>query len=333
MQTFTLGDMPMGAPPWLFLILLFFIFWLHLMSVWLLLGTAVLGVVNLIKDKNNWQSNKALSSLPIIFAITINLGVPPLLFLQILYAPFFFSSSILIAALWLGVFFLLMLSYGMIYAARYGAKKSSHALLFLSVAAFTILIISFIYSNNMSLMIKPEYWQKLYSIKQNGFNFYPNLPEVIARWIWVLSPSFVMGAALIKKPIRLWALIGAIMSIVGLIIYKSFWTADIANNALVHGALIADLALAGILAVLAFIPVKNANIQSYIIYAWIGFKAAAVVALRHGIREGSLNPVYQLSQIPVSPQPFLIGLFIIFTIVAFIIMGWMFIRGRKGLTI
>ena len=322
----------MGAPPWLFLILLFVIFWLHLMSVWLLLGTTILGVLDLIKEKANWKTNKAISYLPIIFALTINLGVPPLLFLQILYAPFFFSSSILIATLWISVFFLLMFAYGMIYAARYGAQKAGQAITYLSLAGITILIISFIYSNNMSLMIKPEYWQGLYSVKQNGFNLYPNLPEVISRWIWVLSACLVMGAALLQKSIRIWALIGAVLSITGLIIYKSFWTPDIVSSALVHTALIADLALAGILAVVDFIPVKNAKIQAYIVYAWVGLKAMAVVALRHGIREASLNPVYKLSDIPITLQPVLIVLFVTATLIAFGIMIWMYIRGRKGLT-
>jgi hypothetical protein len=332
MNTFALGDMPLGAPPWFFFIFQFLIFWLHVMSVWLLIGGLILGVTYLVKEKADWKNSKALAYMPILMAMVINLGVPPLLFIQVLYPPFFFSSSILLAVPWISVFFLLVAGYGAVYAARYFSSKAGHAIALLSIAGFIVLVISFIYSNNMSLMIKPEFWQKLYSTKQNGVNIYPNLPEVISRWLWVISPAFAGGALLIGKS-KKWAIASAVISIAALISYKTFWTAAVSSNQLVHFSMIADFVLAGLLLVLSFIPTSSVTQSRIVLGAWISLKAISVIALRHGIRSASLDPVYPLNNLPVHITPYLIAFFLAVIVIGFSTVAWMYINGRKGLTI
>ena len=335
MDSFYIGNMPLGAPPWLFFTLLFAIFWLHLMSMWFLIGSLIWGVIAINKDKNNWQKEKVLAYLPVIFALVINLGVPPLLFVQILYAPFFFSSSILLSVPWISVFFLLMLAYGLVYAAKYGAKHAWQAITFLSVSTIAVLLISFIYSNNMSLMIKPEYWQQLYSVKQNGLNLYPNLPEVIARWSWVLAPCLIAGSVLLNKFRKPAILLSCLIGLAGLIIYQSFWNPVVSSYTLVQISLMADLGLSSILGILSLIKFSEAqeSLSKIILYAWIALKGIAVVALRHGIRAASLNSVYDLDKVPVNLQPVLASLFIGATLISLGTITWMYRKGRKGLTI
>ncbi len=332
MSNFPLGDISLGAPIWLYLTGLLVIFWLHVLSIWLLIGTAILGLVEIVKNKENWQQSKAIRYLPIIMAIALNLGVPPLLFMQVLYAPFLFTSSILIAIPWISVVFLLMFSYGLIYAARYGAKHSWQAITFITLATFGILLISFIFSNNMTLLLKPEIWTQLYSYKQNGFNLNPNIFEVISRWIWVLSPIFVAGTALLNRS-KFWAIPTIILSIAGLFAYKTTWTEPVVNNNLVNISLVADLTLIGILAIILFIPFKNHKFQQLGFFGWLGFKGLSVVALRHGIRCASLDPIYPLSKIPTDFQPFLIAIFIISLVIGGWALAWMYLNGRKGLSI
>ena len=67
--------------------------------------------------------------LPMVMAFVINLGIPPLLFSQVLYGRAFYTSSVLIGAYWIAVILLLMASYyGLYFAAgrpRNGAPWSA----------------------------------------------------------------------------------------------------------------------------------------------------------------------------------------------------------------
>jgi hypothetical protein len=332
MTNFALGDMPIPGPPWLFLTFLFLIFWLHVIAIWLLIGSLIVGIIGLLKDKVDWQKSKTLSYLPIVMALAINLGVPPLLFLQVLYAPFFFSSAVLIAVPWLSIFFLLLLGYGMIYAARYGAKKHWQAIAYLGVSLISVLLISFIFSNNMTLMIKPSYWQQMYSYKQNGLHLYPNLPELVSRWIWVLAPIFIAGATLLKRS-KKWGIATAIISILALLAYRNFLSPQVLGNSLVNIGSIADFALAGVLLILSLVPIKNEKLTSALFWSWLSLKSAAVVTLRHGVRTANLDPVYDLAKLPMQAQPVLIGIFCLILTVGLFAVIWMYIKGRKELSI
>ncbi|MDX1921128.1 MAG: hypothetical protein SFU25_10385 [Candidatus Caenarcaniphilales bacterium] len=332
MNNFPLGDIGLPAPPWLFIGLLLLIFFLHLISMWLLLGSLIVGLVEIAKTKVNWEQALSLRYLPIIMALVINLGVPPLLFLQVLYPPFFFSSSIIIAAPWFTVFLLVMASYGFIYAARYGAKKKWQAILFLSISALTALWVSFTFSNNMSLMIKPAFWQELYSYKQNGLNLYPNLPEVISRWAWVLSPLFVAGATLLKRS-KYWSIATAIIGAVALLAYRSFLPPEVLNHSLVNIGTIVDFTLLGVLLVMVFVPLKNQEFSKPIFFSWLALKGLTVVAIRHGIRAASLDPIYPLAKLPIEFQPYVLTIFLVALVIGVIALGWMFVKGSKELDI
>jgi len=332
MTNFPLGDMPLSGPPWLFLLLLLVIFFLHLVSMWFLVGGLLVGLTEVIKNKTNWKESKSIRYLPIVMALVMNLGVPPLLFLQVLYPPFFFSSSIIIAAPWLGVFFMLMTSYGLIYAARYGAQRQWQAILFLSISAVVALGISFFFSNNMSLMIKPELWQQLYSYKQNGLNLYPNLPEVVSRWSWILSTSFIAGAALLNRS-KYWAIPSALISIFGLLSYKGFLAPEILNFQLVNIGMGFDFVLAALLVLLVVVPIKDNKLQRRLFFLWLALKGLSVVAIRHGIRTASLDPVYSLDKLPLQVQPYLLTIFLLSVVIGLGAVVWMHINGRKGLAV
>jgi hypothetical protein len=312
------------------------IFFLHLLSVWFLLGSLLVGIVEVTKSNLNWKEAKSIRYLPIIMALVMNLGVPPLLFLQVVYSPFFFSSSILLAVPWLLVFFLLLLSYGMIYATKYAAKEKWQAILFMTISAVSALWIAFTFSNNVSLMIRPDYWQQVYSYKQNGLNLYPNLHEVIARWVWVISPIFVAGAALLGRS-RTWLLPSTVLSVVGLLEYKKFLPANVLAHPLVNVGIVADLILIAVLFAIYFIPHKvsgfSRGVNKKVLHIWLVLKAITVLAIRHGIRSGMLDPVYPLANLPVTAQPVLLGIFIVALIVGFSAVSWMLIKGGKELSV
>ena len=62
--------------------------------------------------------------LPTVMAFVINLGIPPLLFAQVLYGRALYTSSVLIGTYWISVILLLMASYyGLYMSAGLAAKQ------------------------------------------------------------------------------------------------------------------------------------------------------------------------------------------------------------------
>jgi hypothetical protein len=55
------------------------------------------------------------SGLPLGFSYLVTFGVPPLLFVQVMYGQFFYSSSVLVGAFWICVIPLLITGYGATY--------------------------------------------------------------------------------------------------------------------------------------------------------------------------------------------------------------------------
>ena len=100
--------------------------------------------------------------LPTVMAFVINLGVPPLLFAQVLYGRALYTSSVLIGAYWISVIFLLMASY---YGLYYSAKRAEARRPWTATGLAALLLaltIAFIYSNNMTLMLRPQVWAGMY---------------------------------------------------------------------------------------------------------------------------------------------------------------------------
>ena len=62
--------------------------------------------------------------LTVVMTFVINLGVPPLLFAQVLYGRALYTSSVLIGVYWISIVAILMLTYWLLYrfsgAARGG---------------------------------------------------------------------------------------------------------------------------------------------------------------------------------------------------------------------
>ncbi|HEY4644318.1 MAG TPA: hypothetical protein VIH68_06335, partial [Bacteroidota bacterium] len=110
---------PLGlpAPFWFLKALLILTFVLHVIPMNFALGGGFIAAAShFIGRKGRAAYHLMLSRslsrmLPIAIAFTITLGVAPLLFLQVLYGQYFYTSSIFLAWPWLTVILLLLLSY------------------------------------------------------------------------------------------------------------------------------------------------------------------------------------------------------------------------------
>ncbi len=115
------------APAWLFLVLDLVTFTLHILVINLILGGSLITLYNrMVRGGEARQAAlhaPATGKLPTLFAIGINLGVAPLLFLQVIYGHLFYTSSVLMAVYWILVIpFLILAYYGAyIHSRRYDA--------------------------------------------------------------------------------------------------------------------------------------------------------------------------------------------------------------------
>jgi len=193
---------PLPAPIWLFKILHNLTFALHLASVDLLIGGLILALAFSLMGRAQ-PAGMIVHRLPTLMAFVINLGVPPLLFAQVLYGRALYTSSVLIGVFWISVIFLLMASYYGLYASakRADSRRPWSAPGF--AALLLILTIAFIYSNNMTLMLRPQAWVSMYHASPTGLQLNRGDPTLLPRWFFFVFGAFpVAGAALVLLALR-----------------------------------------------------------------------------------------------------------------------------------
>ena len=196
-----IDPIPLPAPVWLFKILHILTLALHFVSVEMLLGgLAAALVLNLASRGGSPAAALRLNAsaalarrLPIVMTYVINLGVPPLLFAQVLYGRALYTSSILIGIWWIAVIFLLIGCYWHIYRFTAKLQEGRRAWPMALISLALALLISRIYSTNMTLMLHPEAWQKLYAASAIGAQLPAVDPALMPRWLFMLSGGLAAG--------------------------------------------------------------------------------------------------------------------------------------------
>ncbi len=166
--------------------LLVITFVLHLILMNLMLGGSLLVTWdNVIKRRKPVGQN----NLPILVALTINLGVPPLLFVQVLYGHLFYSSSIIMAVPWILVIPILILAY---YGSYVYCKNIERAPAWskagIIVSSLFLLYVGFMMVNNATLSVNPSSWG-IQIERPGGLNL--NLGETS---LWPRYFHFVLAA-------------------------------------------------------------------------------------------------------------------------------------------
>ncbi|MDF1574040.1 MAG: hypothetical protein P1P86_02470 [Bacteroidales bacterium] len=177
---------------WLwFQVLLILTFFVHMILMNFLLGGSLLTVWDLLTGK---LEKRTPGSIPTLVALTVNFGVPPLLFVQVLYGHFFYSSSVMLAVPWILVIPILILAY---YGAYLFVRKvdkapvlSRGALIFTSIS---LLYIAFILVNNNTLAMVPDRWG-IYFKDPGGWNLNLGEPTLWSRYLHFLLAALAIGA-------------------------------------------------------------------------------------------------------------------------------------------
>ncbi|MEI7959182.1 MAG: hypothetical protein WCI40_08730 [Verrucomicrobiota bacterium] len=312
-----LDPVPLPAPVWLFKLLHETVLCLHFVVVQWVLGWLFIGLIwNLWgRSRRNTTmvagSTRIAGSLPLLMTYLINFGIPPLLFAQVLYGNFLYTSSVLIGVWWISVVGLVILTYSSIYAGSLRAAKAwwGYGLIALVLGV----AIAKIYSTNMTLMLHPEAWGPMFRANAHGTGLPPHDPTLLPRWLLMLAGSLTLGGlALVvtgsgKKPGLAekgflvfnggWiAAMGAVLQSTAA--FSVFQTqpgavlARLSENALYHPLPIVWLGLAGAVVGVGLLAMTRREKASL----WLGSLAAGAGALltavtviyRDGIRDMTL---------------------------------------------
>jgi len=169
---------------------------LHLLVMNCMLGWAVIAFINHMRgggpalDKENRFIG---SKLPITIAFTVNLGVAPLLFLQVIYGHIMYATQILMAVWSLSIIILLIVGYygAYIYDMRF-EKLGSVRVILSGFVAFVLLAIAFITSVNMSFMVRPEGWLDYFD-NPEGLLLNLSDPTLVPRYLHFVLASIAVG--------------------------------------------------------------------------------------------------------------------------------------------
>jgi len=186
---------PISVDCSIFSVLLIVSFIIHLWMMNIMLGTGIIALVRHFcsKDPSSSLSHTLASHLPFTIAFTINFGVAPLLFLQVLYGHLIYTSSILMAVYWLSVIGVLILAYysAYIYDFKYDSLNQKRVFL-IGATVIGLLWIAFVFTNNMTLMLAPEKWSVYF---KNASGLWLNLSEktLLPRYFHFIIASIAVG--------------------------------------------------------------------------------------------------------------------------------------------
>lgn len=198
----TLDPSPLPAPYWVFKLLLIVTFFLHIVAMNFMLGGALLALA-VKRRAGNQDHNRAMAldlakKLPLLLPATITVGIAPLLFVQVLYGQFFYTSSIIMAWTWFLVLALLTAAYyGFYYVSYQGGRRQGAAGVVLWLGVLFVLLIGFIYSNNLTLMQTPSGWAAKYFASAAGWHLNLAEPTLFARFLHFITAAVAVGGLLL----------------------------------------------------------------------------------------------------------------------------------------
>jgi hypothetical protein len=187
---------PLPAPVWLMKLLHVVTLSLHFVAVEMLLGGLLLAILlSLFRSSAHAHvTARALARrLTIVMTYVINLGVPPLLFAQVLYGRALYTSSVLIGVYWIAIIPALMLIYWLLYrfSARLDQGKSAW---WVGLIAWLLAgSVSRLLTTNMTLMVRPEAWRAMYSASAMGRFLPTGDPTLEPRWLMMMAGGLFIG--------------------------------------------------------------------------------------------------------------------------------------------
>ncbi|MBI5535464.1 MAG: hypothetical protein HY898_22230 [Deltaproteobacteria bacterium] len=196
---------PLGipAPAELLQVLLIATFAIHFAFLGAALGGALLVTLTGLIGRGNSLGRAAIAArilarpLPVVISFAITSGVAPLLFVQVLYGSFFYTSNVLMGFRWLALLLLLLVGfYGSYYmASRFKTRgmKPGQRILVAALVALAFGAIALTLVTNHLLSVHPSEWRDVQAGTMSAYS----LPTLWPRWAHALVGTGVMGSMLL----------------------------------------------------------------------------------------------------------------------------------------
>ena len=325
-----------------FQFLLLLTFPLHLLAMNAMVGGLAIGVVQHFRggDSRRRLAHRIAIILPLVIAFAVNFGVAPLLFLQVLYGHFVYTSSILMGLFWIAVVPILIIAYYGAYLYDFKFKGLGAAGKWLALAVLLLLFcIGYFFSNNMLLMTLPERFSEYFQ-HRDGSLLVSGQSEFLPRYLHMMTGALAVGglfAALLGRfKAKAAPELAAHASAVGM---RTFFYMTIVNVGVGTWYLTSlpkqqmllfmgrDLAatICFIIALLLVIGVLVSSFRQQLMTTLIGTVVLVYLMsfLRSWLRTDLLADYFNLSQLQVEPQYSSMFLFLFCLAGGVVCVGWL----------
>jgi len=325
-----------------FQFLLMLTFPLHLFAMNAMLGTALTAfIAHLYPGRAHRElSHELAKALPFLVAFTVNLGVAPLLFVNVIYGHLLYSSTVLMGLFWLAVIPIMILAYYMIYIYDFGFKKLGNLAMFLLLAALVLLMtVGFIFSNNMTMMISPASWTRWFATA-GGTLLNLADPTLLSRYLHMMTGSLAVGGlfvalysrTVLKHDVEV-SEVGARLGmqlftwLTGLQLLVGTWflltlPAEVMKRFMGNNMVATGLLTAGILlAVASLITGYRRNVMTTL---WLTLPLVYVMSfMRDSVRTGYLAPYFDMTKVPTNVQWSPLIFFMVTLVLGIVVVIWM----------
>jgi len=321
------------VPPLILIFLEQLFFLIHIILVNSILGVGLILLYKWKRTVDFFDINRPLARrIPIFFALAINMAIPALLFLQVVFGHLFYSSSVLMGTFWILIIPILIIAY---YSSYFHYKKfgvSQYAKYSLILMISLVLYVAFILVNNLSMMEMPEKWS-LYFSERGGTILLWSVSSIYPRFLHFIVASLAVGGIVYafyfsKKSnseknamdgIRIFAYATMVQMAVGVwflvSLPESIMLKFMGRDSVATLVLVAGIGTAVLSVILAF---KN-NLKGTLIFLLITL--IAMVINRYNLRIFSLEDKFSPTSLEISPQW---DVFVLFVVILLIGVGVLF---------
>ncbi len=322
--------------------LLMLMFPLHLLLMNAMLGFAGISLYCLLKggETDRRLAHELAKGLPVIIAFAVNFGVAALLFLQVIYGQFFYTSSVLMGAFWLGVPLILIIAYyaAYIYDFRFQALGKAGALL-AALALALFFAIAFLFTNNSTLMLEPLRWNDYFG-HRGGTLLNAGSGATWARYLHFLTSALAVGGLSVAVFGRWKARrdpgLGRRAVEIGMHAFTMLTLLQLGLGTWYLLALPRNVMLLFMGGGAAATALLAVGIALTLVALWAGFRRrvalSAVLAvslvyvmafMRDVVRDGYLKPFFAPETLPVTPEYSPLLLFVVTLVLGAAVIVWM----------
>lgn len=328
------------AAPWLFRCLLDLTFFVHILFMNTMLGLTLLGFVRSLRSP---QATPALGQqagmIPNLTALTVNIGVAPLLFVQVLYGQFLYVSSTLMGVYWFGVVLAVMGAYGLAYRQKYALHAGNErGTLVWGMMSVLMLYASLVQSHNAVLLVRPDLWTGYFDNPSGTMTAWSDA-TLLPRWLHFVTASLAVGGLALAMVGRRrtrhhdphgeelvaqglswfgWATLAQFLGGVWwlMALPRPVMLGFMGGDPLATGLLLAGIAGAGAAAAFAFMrrlmPAAACGVATI----------AVMIAMRGVLRQFYLEPYFDPASLPVIPEPSTVAMFFGCFAVSLAVVWW-----------